>query len=168
MSRRVKRSGVKFTEDEGDHSLTFANRHSRLFKDASELSTLTGARVVVVVESKDKTISSSITLDASPIVDSFLSEDASTELNTINKGKVKNINLQNESSHQEKSNATEDNIEENIMATKDIQGTSRMAKYVYGKVDDLDVIELTEMCTKLSEIEKEIDDCLSKNHVRTK
>ncbi|XP_004971988.1 serum response factor homolog A [Setaria italica] len=168
MPRRVKRSGVKFIEDERDHSLTFFNRRSRLFKDASELSTLTGARVTVVVESKNKKVSSFSTPDAGPIVDTFLSEDASTEFNTIKGGKVKSTTLQNESFHLEKSKAVEDNMEENMMQAKDIQETSRMAKYVYGKVEDLNATELIEMCSKLSEIEQEIEDLLSINFVRTK
>jgi len=72
MPRRDRRSGVRFIEDGRYRSLTFFKRRSGLFKAASDLSTLTGARVAVVLESEHGKFSSFGTPEASPILDAFL------------------------------------------------------------------------------------------------
>ncbi|RLN23773.1 transcription factor RLM1-like [Panicum miliaceum] len=161
MPRKARRSGVKFIEDEGNRSLTFFKRRSGLFKAASDLSALTIARVVMVLECENERFSSFSTPKADPIVDAFLSGDAPPESDTTEKQKVVIINLQNELFQLEKDKVMEDKRKkENMLRTKEIQETSRMAKYVYGKVEDLDATELNEMYHELSRIEQEINDRL--------
>ncbi|CAL4955795.1 unnamed protein product [Urochloa decumbens] len=161
MPRRSRRSGVRFIEDDRDRSLTFFKRRYGIFKAASDLSTLTGARVAMVLESENEKFSSFGTPDASPIVDAFLSGDAPTESDTSEEQKAKITNLQNELFQLEKDKAMEEKREkENIVWTKKIQDTSRMAKYIYGKEEDLDCTELYEMYRELSRITQEINDRL--------
>ncbi|OEL36514.1 hypothetical protein BAE44_0002467 [Dichanthelium oligosanthes] len=161
MPRRARRSGVRFIEEERGRGLTFFKRRTGLFKAASDLSTLTGARVAVVLESESGRFSSFGTPEVGPIVDAFLSGDAPTDFNTSNEQKAKITNLQNECFQVEKDKAMEDkNKKENMTRAKEIQETSRMAKYVYGKVEDLDATELFEMYRELSRIKQEIDDRL--------
>ncbi|CAO2165533.1 unnamed protein product [Urochloa humidicola] len=169
MPRR-RRSGVRFIEDDRDRSLTFFKRRYGIFKAASDLSTLTGARVAMVLESENEKFSSFGTPDASPIVDAFLSGDAPIEFDTSEEKKAKITNLQNELFQLEKDKAMEDKREkENIVWTKEIHDTSRIAKYVYGKEEDLDSTELYEMYRELSRIMQEIKDrlptILHHNHV---
>ncbi|RCV26184.1 hypothetical protein SETIT_5G225300v2 [Setaria italica] len=162
MPRRSRRSGVRFIEDDRDRSLTFFKRRYGIFKAASDLSTLTGTRVAVVLESINERFSSFGTPDASPIVDAFLSGDMPTEFDTSEEQKVKITNLQNEMFQLEKDKAMEDKRKkENIAWTKEIQETSRMTKYVYGKEDDLDATELYEMYRELSRIKQETDERLT-------
>ncbi|CAL4975288.1 unnamed protein product [Urochloa decumbens] len=161
MPRRSRRSGVRFIEDDRDRSLTFFKRRYGIFKAASDLSTLTGARVAMVLESENEKFSSFGTPDASPIVDAFLSGDAPTESDTSEEQKAKITNLQNELFQLEKDKAMEEKREkENIVWTKKIQDTSRMAKYIYGKEEVLDCTELYEMYRELSRITQEINDRL--------
>ncbi|CAO2183336.1 unnamed protein product [Urochloa humidicola] len=169
MPRR-RRSGVRFIEDDRDRSLTFFKRRYGIFKAASDLSTLTGVRVAMVLESENEKFSSFGTPDASPIVDAFLSGDAPTEFDTSEEKKAKISNLQNELFQLEKDKAMEDKREkENIVWTKEIQDASRIAKYVYGKEEDLDSTELYEMFRELSQIMQDIKDrlpiLLHDNHV---
>ena len=63
---------MRFIEDGRDRSLTFFKRRSGLFKAASDLSTLTGTRVAMVLESEHGKFSSFGTPEASPILDAFL------------------------------------------------------------------------------------------------
>jgi hypothetical protein len=113
----------------------------------------------VVLESENERFSSFGTPNASPIVDAFLSGDMPTEFDTSEEQKVKITNLQNEMFQLEKDKAMEDKRKkENITWTKEIQETSRMTKYVYGKEDDLDATELYEMYRELSRIKKETDE----------
>ncbi|PVH38385.1 hypothetical protein PAHAL_5G250100 [Panicum hallii] len=161
MPRKARRSGVKFIEDERNRSLTFFKRRSGLFKAVSDLSALTGARVVMVLECENERFSSFGTPKADPIVDAFLSGDAPTESDTSEEQKAVIINLQNELFQLEKDKAMEDKWKkENMLRAKEIQGTSRKAKYVYGKVEDLDATELYEMYHELSRIKQEISDRL--------
>ncbi|OEL35011.1 hypothetical protein BAE44_0003969 [Dichanthelium oligosanthes] len=69
--------------------------------------------------------------------------------------------LQNELFQLEKDMAMEDKRKkENMTRAKEIQETSRMAKYIYGKIEDLDATELHEMDHELSRIKQVVDDCL--------
>lgn len=158
MPRRVRRSGVRFIEDERDRGLTFFKRRSGLFKAASDLSTLTGARVAVVLESESARFSSFGTPEAGPIVDAFLYGGVPTEFNNTGKENGILTNLQNELFQVEKNKAMEEKMmRENVTRTKEVQGTSRMAKYVYGKEEDLNTTELFEMYRELSRTKQEID-----------
>ncbi|CAL4975327.1 unnamed protein product [Urochloa decumbens] len=170
MPRRGRRSGMRFIEDDRDRSLTFFKRRSGLFKAASDLSTLTGARVAMVLESENERFSSFGTPDAIPIVDAFLSGDVPTEYNTSEEQKTEVTNFQNEVFQLEKYKAVaEKRKKESTVRIKDIQGTSRVGKYAYGKDEDLDATELYEMLCKLSRVKQVIDGrfptLLHHNHV---
>ncbi|XP_066316436.1 transcription factor RLM1-like [Miscanthus floridulus] len=162
MPRRDRRSGVRFIEDGRDRSLTFFKRRSGLFKAASDLSTLTGARVAVVLESEHGKFSSFGTPEASPILDAFLLGSAPTDLDTSEAEKASITNLQNEVFQLEKDKTMEDKRKKESMArtNEKIQEASKMAKYVYGNIEDLDATELFDMYRELSRVKQEINDRL--------
>ncbi|XP_066373820.1 pheromone receptor transcription factor-like [Miscanthus floridulus] len=108
MPRRARRSGVKFVEDDRDRSLTFFKRRSGLFKAASDLSALTGARVAMVLESETGKFSSFGTPKAGPIVDSFVLGNAPIDSNSSEEDKARITSLQNELFQLEKAKAIED------------------------------------------------------------
>ncbi|CAO2183368.1 unnamed protein product [Urochloa humidicola] len=159
MPRQGRRSGMRFIEDDRDRSLTFFKRRAGLFKAASDLSTLTGARVALVLESENERFSSFGTPDAIPIVDAFLLGDVPTESNTSQEQKTEVTNFQNEVFQLEKyKSVAEKRKKESTARIKDIQETSRVAKYAYGKDELLDATELYEMLCKLSRVKQVIDD----------
>ncbi|RLN25262.1 transcription factor RLM1-like [Panicum miliaceum] len=170
MPKRGRRSGVSFIEDGRGRGLTFFKRRSGLFKAASDLSTLTGVRVAVVLESENERFSSFGTPDASPIVDAFLLGGVPTESDTSGEQKAKITNLRNELFHLEKENAMADKRQKkNMVRIKEVQMASHTAKYAYGKEEDLDATKLYEMYRKLTWVMQEIKDCsptlLRANHV---
>ncbi|XP_066373740.1 uncharacterized protein [Miscanthus floridulus] len=129
MLRRARRSGVRFIEDDRDRSLTFFKRRSGLFKAASDLSALTGAR------------------------------NAPIDSDTSEEDKARITSLQNELFQVEKAKATEDKRkDENMARAKEIQETSWFSKFVYGSIEDLDAHDLFEMYRELSRIRQEIND----------
>ncbi|CAO2176758.1 unnamed protein product [Urochloa humidicola] len=157
MPRQGRRSGMRFIEDDRDRSLTFFKRRSGLFKAASDLSTPTGARVAMVLESENERFSSFGTPDAIPIIDAFLSGDVPIGSNTSEE-KTEVTNFQNEVFQLEKYKAiAEKRKKESTMRIRDIQETSRVAKYAYGKDELLDSTELYEMLCKLSRVKQVID-----------
>ncbi|KAG0538421.1 hypothetical protein BDA96_03G234700 [Sorghum bicolor] len=162
VPRRDRRSGVRFIENGRDRSLTYFKRRSGLFKAASDLSTLTGARVAVVLESEHGKFSSFGTPEASPILDAFLLGSAPTDLDTSEAEKASITNLQNEVFQLEKEKTMEDKRKKESMArtNKNIQEASKMAKYVYGNIEDLDATELFDMYRELSRVKQEINDRL--------
>jgi len=158
---------VSFIEGCRGRGLTFFKRRSGLFKAASDLSTLTGVRVAVVLESENERFSSFGTPDASPIVDAFLSGGVPTESDTSEEQKAKITNLQNELFQLEKDKAMADKKQkENMVRIKEVQETSRTAKYAYGKEEDLDATELYEMYRKLTWVMQEIKDYCSPSLLR--
>ncbi|CAN6196808.1 unnamed protein product [Urochloa humidicola] len=161
MTRRPKRSGISYIEDDNDRSITFSKRRAGLYKTATDLSTLTGARVAIALESKTGKMSSFGTPTANPIIDSFLSGNALVDP-FVDEGQSANITLlQNELFKVEKEKSMEDSkTKETIARAKVIQETSRKAKLVYGKIEDLSVEELNELVHDLSHIEQEINDRL--------
>ncbi|CAN6209265.1 unnamed protein product [Urochloa humidicola] len=162
MTRRPKRSGISYIEDDNDRSITFSKRRAGLYKTAADLSTLTGARVAITLESKTGKMSSFGTPLATPIIDSFLSGNNAPVDLVIDEEQNTNITfLQNELFKAEKEKIMEDSrTKETIARAKEIHETSRKAKLVYGKVEDLNVEELHELVHDLSQIEKEIIDRL--------
>ncbi|CAL5078188.1 unnamed protein product [Urochloa decumbens] len=161
MTRRPKRSGISYIEDDNDRSITFSKRRTGLYKTATDLSTLTGARVAIALESKTGKMSSFGTPLATPIIDCFLSGNAPVDPFVDEEQNAKITFLQNELFKAEKEKFIEDSrTKETIARAKEIQETSRKAKLVYGKVEDLSVEELHELVHDFSQIEKEINDRL--------
>ena len=158
---------MSFIEDYRGRGLTFFKRRSGLFKAASDLSTLTGVRVAVVLESENERFSSFGTPDAIPIVDAFLSGGVPTESDSSEEQKANLTNLQNELFQLEKDKAVADKKQkENMVRVKEAQEASRTAKYAYGKEEDLDATELYEMYRKLTWVMQEIKDYCSPSLLR--
>jgi hypothetical protein len=156
MARRGRRSGVRFIENDRDRSLTFFKRRTGLYKAAAGLSTLTAARVVIVLESENGRFSSFGTPATDPIVDAFLSGKYPTGYtNEEQRGTI--TKLQNEVFYLEKDLVVEDKRkEESKCLVKELQESSWVAKFVFGKVEDLDVGEVHEMYRELSRLGQEI------------
>jgi hypothetical protein len=156
---RPRRSGISYVENDSNRSITFFKRRAGLYKAAADLSTLTGARIAMALESEIGKMSSFGTPSAGPIIDSFLSGNIPVDpsVNEEKKGEI--THLQNEVFMAEKEKYMEDRRKQETSArAKEIQETSRKAKLVYGKVEDLSVEELNEMVHDLSQIEQEIND----------
>jgi hypothetical protein len=147
---------VRFIENDRDRSLTFFKRRTGLYKAAAGLSTLTAARVVIVLESENGRFSSFGTPATDPIVDAFLSGKYPTGYtNEEQRGTI--TKLQNEVFYLEKDLVVEDKRkEESKCLVKELQESSWVAKFVFGKVEDLDVGEVHEMYRELSRLGQEI------------
>ncbi|RLM84539.1 hypothetical protein C2845_PM04G02140 [Panicum miliaceum] len=156
---RPRRSGISYVENDSNRSITFFKRRAGLYKAAADLSTLTGARIAMALESETGKMSTFGTPSAGPIIDSFLSGNIPVDP-SVNEEKNGEITLlQNEVFMAEKEKYMEDRRKQETSArAKEIQETSRKAKLVYGKVEDLSVEELNEMVHDLSQIEQEIND----------
>ncbi|KAG2590018.1 hypothetical protein PVAP13_5NG313900 [Panicum virgatum] len=90
-----------------------------------------------------------------------------TESDTSEEQKAKITNLQNELFQLEKDKAMADKKQkENMVRIKEVQETSRTAKYAYGKEEDLDATELYEMYRKLTWVMQEIKDYCSPSLLR--
>jgi hypothetical protein len=72
MPRKEKRLGVMYISNKKDRGVTFFKRRGGLYKGAADLSVLTGAKVVVVLERPNGKIHSFGAPSAKPIVDAFL------------------------------------------------------------------------------------------------
>jgi hypothetical protein len=98
------------------------------------------------------------TPSASAIANSFLSGDAQVDpfVNQVQQDKI--TNLQNELFMVEKERTMEEKrTKENIARIKELRATSRKAKLVYSKVEDLNVEELSELLHDLSRVKQEIN-----------
>ncbi|KAG2639789.1 uncharacterized protein LOC120661392 [Panicum virgatum] len=156
---RPRRTGISYVENDSDRSVTFFKRRSGLYKAAADLSTLTGARIAIALESEIGKMSSFGTPSAGPIIDSFLSGNILVDPSANEEQKVEITHMQNEVFVVEREKYMEDRRKQETSArAKEIQETSRKAKLVYGKVEDLSVQELNEMVCDLSQIKQEIND----------
>lgn len=114
------------------------------------------------LESENESFSSFGTLEADPIIDALLRGDAPMIFCTSEEQKAKITSLQNELFQLEKDKVIEEKVNnDSMMQGKEIKETSRMAKYVFGKIGDLDATELCEMYLELSKIKKDINNRLS-------
>ncbi|KAF8714033.1 hypothetical protein HU200_028025 [Digitaria exilis] len=155
---RPRRCGISYIENHNSRSISFFKRRAGLYKAAADLSTLTGARVAITLESETGKMSSFGTPSAGPIIDSFLSGHAPVNPFVNEEQKVGITALQNALFRVEKDKFMEDRRNKVTVArAKEIQETSRKAKLVYGKVDDLSVEELNELLHDLTEVDQDID-----------
>ncbi|XP_062187903.1 uncharacterized protein LOC133891201 [Phragmites australis] len=163
MPRRARRSGISFIEDDKDRSLTFFKRRVGLYKTVADLSTLTGARVAVVVESKNGKMSAFGTPSANSIVDSFLLGHAPPLVNEEQLDRI--THMQNELFELEKGKAMEDKRRRvSMTCEKEVQETSRLAKLIYGDEKDLDLDEVNELLHRLSQVQQDINSRLHALH----
>ncbi|KAL6842541.1 hypothetical protein ACP4OV_027385 [Aristida adscensionis] len=157
MLRRGRRSGVRFIEDEKERGLTFFKRRAGLYKTAADLSTLTGARIAVVLKSENGKISSFGTPLVEPTIDAFLSGYTAMESFANQEQKAKITILQNKLFKVEREKVVEDKRKKKVMAqVKVVQESSRIGKLIFSKEEDLDTDELYELIHDLTPILKEI------------
>ena len=103
------------------------------------------------------------TLSAGPIIDCFLSENTPKDpILNDEAQKVELIYLQNELFRLEKLKYVQERkMSESVARSREIQESSKMAKLIYGNIDDLSVDELNELLRVLSRVDQEIQDRLS-------
>ncbi|KAJ1287660.1 hypothetical protein BS78_02G028000 [Paspalum vaginatum] len=161
-SRQPRRRGISFIQDPNNRSISFFKRRVGLFKAACDLSTLTGAKVAVVVESETGKMASFGTPRADPIIDCFLSgTQPSDAIFRDHDESTRITRLQNRLFKLEKVKYMEEmKAKENMARRNKILETSRKAKFVYGDLEDLSVDELHEVLHDLSRVQRAIDDHL--------
>ncbi|KAG8045672.1 hypothetical protein GUJ93_ZPchr0008g13056 [Zizania palustris] len=80
MPRRARRTGAAYVDNEREREITFFKRRNGLFKGASDLTILTGANVVLVIDDQTRgkfhTFGSPL---VQPIVDAALADDMKAE-----------------------------------------------------------------------------------------
>ncbi|XP_066391852.1 pheromone receptor transcription factor-like [Miscanthus floridulus] len=158
MPRRPRRSGIRYIENNNSRSISFSKRRDGLFKMAANLSTLTGARIAIVLEAENGKMSGFSAPSFSPIMDSFLSEEEGGAPEGPDEQEKDMIaKLQKEIMQLEESKVMrEQRAVESLARVKAIQERSRMGKLIYSKVDDLCVDELNELLRGLARIGQEI------------
>lgn len=156
--RRPRRSGIKYIENNNSRSISFSKRRDGLFKIAANLSTLTGARIAIVMESENGKMSGFSAPSFGPIVDSFLSgEESGAPEGPNEQEKDKIAELQSKLTQLEEDKAVqEQRATASLARVKEIQERSRMGKLIYSKVDDLCADELNELLCGLARIRQEI------------
>ncbi|CAD6226947.1 unnamed protein product [Miscanthus lutarioriparius] len=156
--KRPRRTGIHYVENDIDRSFTFIKRRDGLFKSAADLSILTGAKVAVVVESEREKMFAFGTPSAGPIIDSFLSWNVEGPI-PHEVQKANTISLENKLVRLGNLKDVQDRRMRVSMArSKEIQESSKIAKLVYGEIDDLSVDELNELLHGLTRINQEIED----------
>jgi hypothetical protein len=147
---------VRFIENDRDRSLTFFKRRAGLYKAGADLSTITGARVAIVLESENGRFSSFGAPATDPIVDDFLSGKHPMGYPDEEQRAII-TKLQNKVFYVEKRLVVEDKRKEkSIRQVKELQESSWVAKFAFGKVEDLGVGEVHEMCRELSRLHQEV------------
>jgi hypothetical protein len=164
--KRPRRTGIHYVENDIDRSFTFIKRRDGLFKSAADLSILTGAKVAVVVESEREKMFAFGTPSAGPIIDSFLSGNVECPI-PHEVQKVNIISLENKLVRLGNLKDVQDRRMRVSMArSKEIQESSKIAKLVYGEIDDLSVDELNELLHGLTRINQEIEDHLRASQIQ--
>ncbi|OQU88401.1 hypothetical protein SORBI_3002G026500 [Sorghum bicolor] len=158
MPRRPRRSGIKYIENNNARSISFSKRRDGLFKMAANLSTLTGARIAIVMEAENGKMSGFSAPSFGPVMDSFLSgEEGGAPEGPDEQEKDMIAKLQSEILQLEENKAMqEQRTMESLARVKAIRERSRMGKLIYSNVDDLCVDELYELLRGLARISQEI------------
>ncbi|TVU41009.1 hypothetical protein EJB05_14497, partial [Eragrostis curvula] len=122
---------------------------------SADLSTLTGAKIAIVVEAESGKKSAFGTPSANALIDSFLSEHNPY----IAEGEMAKItHLQDELFRLKKGQAMEDKRErESKTRLKVIQDTSRITKILSNDVDDLGAKEASELFLRLEQVQNDIN-----------
>ncbi|KAL6842991.1 hypothetical protein ACP4OV_027304 [Aristida adscensionis] len=151
-------SGISYVEDAHKRYFTFFNRSNGLFKTAVDLSTCTGARVVIIIESNTGKVSAFGTPSVDSTIDSFLL--GSVPMNTsVNEQSTDIVSLQNKLFELEKWKAVDnERKKESHSHAKRFQERSSMGKLIYGNIEDLGVDEVHELLHELYLVQQEIED----------
>ncbi|KAL6842993.1 hypothetical protein ACP4OV_027306 [Aristida adscensionis] len=149
---RIRRSGINNVEDPHKRYFTLFNHSNGLFKTTTDLSTLTGARAIIVIESNNGKVSAFGTPSVDSTVDSFLFGNSAT--NPFVNEKMANTirSLQNKLLELQKRKAV------NNDRIQRLQERSSMSMLIYGNMEDLGVDEVRELLIDLSLIQREIED----------
>lgn len=124
---------------------------------AANLSSLTGARIAIVLEAENGKMSGFSAPSFGPIMNSFLSGEEGAPEGPDEQEKDKIAKLQNEIMQlEEKKAMLEQRGAESLARVKAIQESSRMGKLIYGNIDGLCVDELNELLRGLARIGHEI------------
>ncbi|EER95840.1 hypothetical protein BDA96_02G026700 [Sorghum bicolor] len=164
--KRSRRTGIHYVENDIDRSFTFIKRRDGLFKSAADLSILTGAKIAIVVESEREKMFAFGTPSAGPIIDSFLSGDVECPIpDEVQKANI--ISLENKLVRLGNLKDVQDTRMRVSMArSMEIQESSKIAKLVYGEIDDLSVDELNGLLHGLTRINQEIEDQLRASQIQ--
>jgi hypothetical protein len=163
MPRRETRLGIVYIENDQERQTTFSKRRSGLYKRASDLYALTGARVVVILEKDNGKMYSFGTPSADPIIDAFLSEGPPIEpfIDEVTNARI--ASLQREVDRLETNNAREEKREKlslrNIKEIKD-ENPGMIANYIFSKEEDLSLEDLKILFNELMRIKADITDRL--------
>ncbi|XP_047064276.1 agamous-like MADS-box protein AGL29 [Lolium rigidum] len=161
MPRRETRLGIVYIENDQERQTTFSKRRSGLYKRASDLYALTGARVVVTLEKDNGKMYSFGTPSADPIIDAFLSEGPPIEpfIDEVTNARI--ASLQREVDRLETNNAREEKREklslQNIKEIKD-ENPGMIANYIFSKEEDLSLEDLKSLFNELMRIKVDITD----------
>ncbi|XBI42410.1 pheromone receptor transcription activator-like [Triticum dicoccoides] len=159
MPRKERRSGVAYIQNDKDRDLTFYKRRSGLFKRATDISSLTGARVAVVLETNNGKMHSFGTPLADPIVDAFLF-GARTAVPSVDEATTARIgSVQNEVAQLDMENMSEEDKNQlSILRMKNIQEENpcMVANLIFTKEQDLGLEDLNKLFSELSRVQKDI------------
>ncbi|XBI95960.1 hypothetical protein VPH35_032321 [Triticum aestivum] len=159
MPRREVRLGVCHIEDDKQRSVTFSKRRAGLFKGASNLSALTGAKVAVVLESESGKMHAFGTPSVKPIIDAFLSRDPLMEPLADNAGKARVASLQSKVARLDMENAMlEKRANLSLQHIKKIQAENpgMAANNIFSKEKDLCLEDLNRLFNDLLRVNEHI------------
>ncbi|XP_014660157.1 agamous-like MADS-box protein AGL62 [Setaria italica] len=153
-----RRTSINYLKRDSESTVTFHKQRNGLFKTAAELSILTGAKIAVALECESGKVFAFGTPSADPIIDSFLSGNTPEDpIPNDEAQKAKIISLQNELIQLKNLKDVQDRrMWESMARSKEIQESSKVAKLIYGNIDDLSVEKLNELLRGLSRVYQEI------------
>ena len=156
MPRRDRSLGVNPIDNRRNRDITFYKRRGRLLKNASDLSTLTGARVAIILETEKGKMHSFGTPSAEPIVDAFLSGTTPS----IDGEKTTEVaRLQSEVVRLDKENTIMDKKNQiSIQHMKKIQeeNPGMAANLLFSEEEDLSLEDLYKLFNDLSRVKEDI------------
>jgi hypothetical protein len=167
MPRRERRLGVEYITNDKERDVTFFKRRFGLFKGATDLSVVTGARVAVILETDRGKIHSFGTPSAKPIVDAFLS-GAPPAAPFLDEAKASKIALlQSKVAQLDMKSAMEDKRNKlSIQRMKEIQDENpgMEANLIFSKEEDLCLEDLNKLFNELSRAHEDITSRLPPLH----
>ncbi|PNT77071.1 hypothetical protein BRADI_1g57410v3 [Brachypodium distachyon] len=149
---RERRSGVVYIENDDERSVTFSKRRLGLFKGASDLAAVTGARVAIVLETDSTKMHSFGTPSADPIIHAFLSGVPPPEPLTDEVMSTRISWLQSEVSRLDRENTSEQKRKKLVVQRiKEIQqeNPGMVANHLFSKDEDLNLEDLTNLFNEL-------------------
>jgi hypothetical protein len=156
--------GITLIEKDKERDVTFYKRRKGLFKGASDLSVLTGARVAVVLAMENGKIHSFGMPSAKPIVDAFFS-GTSLHVDEVKAAKIARLQselaqLDVETTIKEKRNQV------SIQHMKKIQeeNPGMAANLVFSKEEDLSLQDLYKLFNDLSRVQEDSQSRLPRFH----